>query len=272
MKYLTILLCLLTLTVNGKKKSNDTYEVFKGCTPLDEKVTDETSSKISCRLKKEVPVSNYYVWLPEGYNEQASEKRRYPFLTIDSPSGNAQKQLKRFKDWAASNKWILLMPVEVSNNNKHTMNHFHAMMVDASNRFKLSYNSGFFTGCSGGGRRSSIFAAHYKEHAAGVLHSAGITVSGKIPFTKSPVFSASVLGDRDANIHEMYHVSKAMKDRGYYKIIDMGHTWYPKEDGEEALDWLTYKIAERKKPKLHEPIVKEVVRAKFLKLHLPKAT
>ena len=120
-RLITILLCLMSFSVYAKT-GKFTYKAAEGCTPLEMKIPEESSTQISCKAKKDLPLTHYYAWLPKGYNEQA-DKRSYPFLVIDNAGGKSQNQLKKFRDWAAANKWILFMPVEISNNNKDSFKH-----------------------------------------------------------------------------------------------------------------------------------------------------
>ena len=266
LRVITIMLFIISFSSFAKSKQF-VYKVAEGCSALDKKIPDESSTEISCKCQEENPLTHYYIWLPKGYNEQASDKRPYSFLVIDNANGTSQKKLKNFRDWAAANKCILLMPVEISNNGKDNYKHYHNMIVDAKNRLHLGLASGVFTGCSGGGRRATVCSANYYDLCGGVLHAAGIVSSGGLPFMKRRhIFSASVLGDHDYNINEMYTVSRAMKKRGYYRIIELGHGWYPKEDGELALDWLAWKMASRKSPKLNEHIVKDIIFSNHAKI------
>ena len=247
--------------------------LFAEVTPLSFKVEEEKVTKIACTVKDpsweqlkeysftESDIYHYFVLLPKGYYKDAKKGHRYPVLVIDSPSGNAQRQERRFRDWTQANKFILVMMVECKNNVDWKIGYGNlcSMFQDLTRRFKIAKKSTIISGFSGGGRRCSVFADKFPEIIAAAFHHGGV-VGGNMDFSnREDFFTATASGDTCFNLGETAYLEEKMKERGFYSIFHGGHAWVPKHIVNQSLDFLMYKLSVRKKERLPKELVAKFV-------------
>ena len=284
---LCLILCLSVGAQGKKKKGKAKKEPTKEqLTPSEAKIPEEQVTRVTCKVTRDakkissitIPSEvsfddddwyNYHVYLPKGYHANTKKGREYPFIVIDSPSGNGQKQFAKFKQWAQENSFILIMLVEARNYGddagyKATLGCYIATMYDIKKRFSLAKKSGITTGSSGGSRRATFYGAAYSDMIGGVLNSGGATASGSISYqSKNHIFAAAYCGDVCFNVGEVSDVANAMKGRGHYGVYAGGHSWVKKHLIHEGLDWLMYKMSMRRDDRIHKDSVSSYILARL---------
>ena len=228
-------------------------------TPRTDKIPDDTISLIACGFAGQSALSHYHVWLPKGY--QANATRKYSFLFVDNDAGSARDKWDLFRNWATDNEVICVMPVELKDGDiAPILMHYEAILDDLPKRFRLAPGAGIFTGFAGGARRVGMFSPALEEYTGGVLMS-GAGAPSNYATKTTHIFGALLLGDHDPALSEMQLSLDDCDKRGYYRYLASGKAWYDKESGEEALDWLKWRIACRNKvPPPDEELVRTIQR------------
>ena len=262
--------------------------VYAEMTPLRTKLEEEKLVRIQCPASSEAQegfehvfdgisfngdeLYSYHVRLPKGYYKKIKEGRRYPFLIVDSPNGNAQRYYRMYEQWVRDNACILILLEDARNSrddagHKKTLGNYISMMYDIRKRFRIAKKSGVMTGSSGGSRRATFYSSLYPDMMGGVLHSGGTMAGHKLQFVKNGhMFSATYAGDVCFNVGEASLVAKEMGDRAHFGLYAAGHSWVPKRLSYEGLDWLYYRMSKREEDKLSKDVVISYLLAQMRKL------
>ena len=207
---------------------------------------DEPAIKKKYDLEVTKGTYHYKLFVPEGYSENPELK--YPCLFVQSPSGNAG--LGNIADFAAENKWVVVMLVESKNGSGGICNgNFVAAHDDVIKRVRILDEYKVATGLSGGARCASVSCGMRDGFAGVILQGAGClyyTEGNKRgryflqSFKNKSILLYGIFGENDSNKSEIDRLKKVMPKSTLNKFVlfDGGHTWAPAEYMSDALKWI----------------------------------
>ena len=218
-----------------------TDNAFREKLPL--KIGQGKTVSMTCLYDKRY---HYKVYLPSNYDPTKS----YPVLINDSPGANANPLSTKM---AEELDWIMVGLAEASNETHFTTSEENcaAVIFDIQKCFNVDTTKLYFSGLSGGARRSSLRGISYPDNCAGIYCvGAGYSIwrdeskprfgHRRIPPAHIPIFFCA--GETDMNKSEVMEDIPPLiqKSRRKHKttIHPGGHTWAPKSFDEEALQWL----------------------------------
>lgn len=189
---------------------------------------------------------HYSLYIPNGYDPS----KPAPLLINDSPGGNAGPLSTKMAD---EKGWIMVGLKEVSNNGTVKIDSANTCqaILDVRRILNVDPNRYYFSGLSGGARRSALRGIVFAFNCAGLICiGAGYCqyyekgepryAQYKVPPAWMPVFF--IVGETDMNRDEVCdRVIPADKQRSRkYKLVihPGGHTWGRAEDHEAAIRWL----------------------------------
>jgi hypothetical protein len=184
---------------------------------------------------------HYSLYVPNSYDPKVPA----PLLVNDSPGKRAAPLSPKMAEELG---WIMVGLTESGNTAKSNLEwvgNNAAVIFDVTRMFNIDPRRLYFSGLSGGARRSAYRAIEFQDHCAGVVcigagyyyYQDGVYA---IPPKDIPIFFIG--GESDMNRTE---VSKTMMEpekkcgRPCQVLIHPGgHTWGRPEDHEAALKWL----------------------------------
>lgn len=187
------------------------------------------------------PRLHYTLYIPKSYDPAIPA----PLLVNDSPGRNASPLSPKMAEELG---WIMVGLTESGNDAKtdlEWLGNNAAVIFDVTRRFNIDPRRFYFSGFSGGSRRSSYRAIEFPDNCAGlVCIGAGYAYDEHgvylVPAKTVPIFY--IVGASDMNHDE---VTKRMMEPDYkrgraYKLVihPGGHSWGRGEDHEAALRWL----------------------------------
>jgi poly(3-hydroxybutyrate) depolymerase len=187
------------------------------------------------------PRLHYRLYVPNSYDPTVPT----PLLVNDSPGKNASPLSTRMAEELG---WIMVGLTESGNDAKSSLEwvgNNAAVIFDLMRMFNLDTRRFYFSGFSGGARRSAYRAVEFQDYCAGVLcigagyfyYQDGVYI---VPPKALPIFY--ITGQTDMNHNE---VAKTMMepDKKCGRLCKVlihpgGHEWGRPEDHETALKWL----------------------------------
>ena len=185
---------------------------------------------------------HYRLYLPNSYDHS----KPTPVLINLSPGGNAGPLSTKA---AEKHGWIMVGLKENSNGADWAVSRGNTMtaMFDCMRRFNVDRKRFYFSGLSGGSRRTASNISVYPDFAAGAICiGAGYLYDGDgtyyIPRLDKPIFFITGTNDRVVKDEVIRFHKEAVVQGRVTKIAThtQGHSWGPPNLHEEAIDWLEY--------------------------------
>lgn len=172
---------------------------------------------------------SYYLYLPKSLREG----KKHPVIFVMNPGGGSEKEVKRYKDGAERNRWIIAISKQSRNGFNGSQDAIDAMIDHVKSTLPIDNKRMYTSGFSGGSRMACHTSKKHSEIAGIIACGAANPVGGK----KQVVYG--LCGTNCFNRKDMASSSISYTHKGsMLRFFPGRHSWANTELCEDAMTHL----------------------------------